>query len=455
MSESYEEARRGADRSNTASSSESPFPIQRLPLELLILVFIHVITDFYRYGSHRGRPFNIALVCQQWRDIVLQTPALWSIVDYTIEDLSTTEAVEDVIATLRLHIERASPLALDVAIDLSDIPRTRRSDFWPTMSTLFRRAWAFDFSTAVGIHAALASQVLPVHAPFLEHLMLDDTNCIPELVETKELILALDAPVLQYIECHGTPVRFPRASYPVVRDLMLVTSTDSPLHLVDQIRKFPNLVDLDVICYERDVDSPTTAAVAPMVLAHLESLRIDGIDNFLTHDDLAQSFSCPSLRSAKINGICDDYDTGLAVDPRAVTLFMQSALRTVHTLKLDLELSLESSDADLAPAIVDGLASCAQLEHLALHVHTGLGVITALASPRAADGTWLCPRLHTISVLIFYRIVDDEILRAEVLKLAIARKETGLKIMEVVAEREEENFDWWSFQERLDEILID
>ncbi|KZV86486.1 hypothetical protein EXIGLDRAFT_724754 [Exidia glandulosa HHB12029] len=397
-----------------AHRSEPPFHISRLPVELLVLVFMDVIMSMQAYyGSHRGRPFNLGRVCRQWRDLVVHTPYLWSIVDYTIRDLSTSEAEERVVASLRLHIERSSPLPLDVSIRLSAMP------------------------------------LLPQHAPFLKYFTFEDNEYDKDIEPGEEMELAFDAPLLQLIKYQGAPVRFPLQSYPSVCNVSFHTSSDEPPRMIDQIRRFHNVVDLDIACHERNFVAP---GLTPMVLAHLETLRINGIDSLLIHDDIAQSFSCPSLRSAKLHGNCDDYINGLVVVPSAVTLFMQSALQTVRTLELDLGLSRESSDAELVPAVVEGLGSCAQLEHLAYHVHTGLGIITALSTPQT-DGTWVCPRLHTLSVHISYRVLDDEPLRGEAVKLAIARQGTGLKKIEVLSERRGDTSDWLPFQGLLDQIL--
>ncbi|KZV87471.1 hypothetical protein EXIGLDRAFT_723689 [Exidia glandulosa HHB12029] len=433
-----------------AHRTVSPCHIFRLPVELLVLVFIDVIMSVQAYyGSHRGRPFNLGRVCRQWRDLVVHTPYLWSVVDYTIRDLSTPEAEERVVASLRLHIERSSPLPLDVAIRLSATPLQDESNLWPTISTLFRRASAFRFSTGVGIHAVLTSQVLPQHAPFLKCFTFEDNDYDKDIEPGEEMELALDAPLLQLIKYQGAPVRFPLQSYPSVCNVSFHTSSDEPSRLIDQIRRFHNVVDLDIACHERNFVAP---GLTPMVLAHLETLRINGIDSLLIHDDIAQSFSCPSLRSAKLHGTCDDYNNGLVVAPSAVTLFMQSALQTVRALELNLALSRESSDAELVPAVVEGLVSCAQLEHLAYHIHTGVGIIAALSTPQT-DGTWVCPRLHTLSVHISYRVLDDEPLRGEAVKLAIARQGTGLKKIEVLSGRMGDTSDWLPFQGRLDQIL--
>ncbi|KZV87469.1 hypothetical protein EXIGLDRAFT_752219 [Exidia glandulosa HHB12029] len=435
------------EQNDIAHDLELDLPIRRLPVELLIAIFTDAIvtSDFFGLIRRAGRPFAIACTCRQWRDIVLHKPDLWSMIDYEIKELSTLEDEERVSRSLRLHIERSSRLPLDVCIDLRSKPSSLNGQFWSTLSTLFRRARVFQFTTTVNVHSTLTSQVLSQHAPYLSRLAFSEGDY--RFAGKQVLELSLDAPCLRPIECEGAPVQLFSGPYPSVRSARLHSDL-LPSIFFNLFKWLPNLVDLDIYWY----DGPTRSH-ATLELEYLETLIIGGRNSFF-YLDLARLFSFPSLHKASIKFGFDNQPN--TIDPRAVTAFIRSALHTVRSLELDLDAGpyCDVSSADVSSAIVDGLKSCTHLEHLTLHVYAGDAAFAALSTPHA-DGAWLCPRLRSVSAYIGRSTLDSDIFIKETVSLAAARRATGLTKMEIILKEYSANYGrLLRWQDRLNGILL-
>ncbi|KZV99643.1 hypothetical protein EXIGLDRAFT_724642 [Exidia glandulosa HHB12029] len=436
----------------TTSLHQLNQPIHRLPVELLIPVLTQAISPDPSALRRPSRPFDIASTCRQWREVALRTPELWSVIDCRIVDLPTLEDEKRVVAYLQLHIDRSSLLPLEVSFSMH-IPYHLRNDqhdsnLWLSLSTLFRRARTFKFSTHIDNHDALAS-LLSQRAPYLAHLAFSDGDF--RFVGSKMLEIALDAPRLRILECDGGPIHLSgsHGPYPSVRAVSLNTEQlpSESSTFIDLLRYFPNVVDLDVSWYESDVQ-----VVGTITAPNLESLTIEDRDRFFS-SGLARCFSFPSLRKATIKSICDDDDDAGFVDSAAVTAFIGSALRSVHRLELAFRVGY-----DLSAAVVSGLEACLQLEHFVLHTYglqSGVGVVTALSTLRM-DGTWLCPRLRTMELGIHAAGDFDEAM----VNLAIARgvgvSDSGRGLREISVHVMSFSADvsrGFALQARLDSIL--
>ncbi|KZV80421.1 hypothetical protein EXIGLDRAFT_845547 [Exidia glandulosa HHB12029] len=105
-------------------------PIQRLPVELLAMVFRNAIlpdSDGFLAMRRAGKPYEVASTCRHWRGVALHSPELWSVVDYLINDLWTIQLEERVAASLRLHLDRSSQLPLDTRTDVQTVHQRRRT----------------------------------------------------------------------------------------------------------------------------------------------------------------------------------------------------------------------------------------------------------------------------------------------------------------------------------------
>ncbi|KAK1224833.1 hypothetical protein PQX77_012246 [Marasmius sp. AFHP31] len=113
---------------NEVKTFNLPHPINRIPTELLILIFKHTI--YQSPGGHsvhfdRIRPKStfpagkLSSICHRWRILALSTPDLWSYIS-----ISSLEPFKYCrlgwLDALKLHLERSrdSPLALALGMDL-------------------------------------------------------------------------------------------------------------------------------------------------------------------------------------------------------------------------------------------------------------------------------------------------------------------------------------------------
>ncbi|KZV86488.1 hypothetical protein EXIGLDRAFT_774598 [Exidia glandulosa HHB12029] len=422
-------------------------PIRRIPSELLILVFTFALTPAYANHTRSA----VASTCRQWRDIVLNTPQLWCIVDYTIRALSNQSRIS---SALIRHADRASPFPLVVYISLHT---DAHDDIWPGLVTLYERAQSFSFFTAVEVDLGFESGLLSRPAPHLTHFAFNiDSGPDSRIRNAPILELSLDAPNLRSIECGGRgltielPSRKSPCIYGSVRALTL-HGDQLAYSLVDIIRCFPNLVELDVYWYYNVHNYPLFLPPSTTLdLPHLETLTVDGVKGRAFFSlDVAHRLNFASLRKAIVRARFEEDMNPARIDTR-VTAFMRSALRTARTLELYFDVK-----PDLSLAIVDGLEACAELEHLTFSTDLGAKVIEALSTPRA-DGTWLCPRLHFVSLHLYAELLHDSAFRVRVMELATARGATGLGRVDVHLKDSDSSDDLdvlSAFQGRLNGII--
>ncbi|KZV87477.1 hypothetical protein EXIGLDRAFT_723695 [Exidia glandulosa HHB12029] len=392
-------------------------PIHRLPPEVLILVLTFAITPTYANHTRSA----VTSTCRQWRDIVLNTPQLWCIVDYSIRAVSDQSCIT---RALIRHADRASPFPLDVYICLkTDV----HDDIWRGLVTLYERAQSFRFLTAVDIHPYFEFGLLSKPAPHLTHFAFNvDSGPDSRIRNPTILELPLDAPKLRSIECGGQKlmIELPDPASPYIYEsvrALTLRGEQLAYSLVDVIRCFPNLVELDVYWYYNMHNYPLfLPPSATLDLPHLETLTVDGVKGRAFFSlDVARRLNFPSLRKAIVRARFEEDLDPTRIDSR-VTAFMRSALRTARTLELDFDVK-----PDLSLAIVEGLETCAELEHLTFSTYPGVEVIKAMSTPRA-DGMWLCPRLHSVSLHLHAELLHDNAVREGVMELATARGATGL-----------------------------
>ncbi|KZV87543.1 hypothetical protein EXIGLDRAFT_773536 [Exidia glandulosa HHB12029] len=386
-------------------------PIRRLPGEILGMIFVEGSLSPRTSGTlykSPGPPFVLAATCRRWRAVALRTPMMWTQVTYDIYDVLGGKAAEKRLTrTLLSHLERSSNCPLDVAIHYSATSSTLGAYLWPTISAVVRQARTFSFTSSVDVARELSRSLGRTPCTRLTHLIISNI-AIPAADRAAIIPLALEAPLLTTIDCAGTSVQWEEnTACPTVRSVTLTNVHPFSMgshHLVDVFRVFRTIVHLNVALL--DLDSNAFTAVPITVCAeHLETLAIGDLVGPI---DLAvaHSFSFPSLRKATI---CTTQQA--AFDADAVAAFLHSALRTVTSLKLNFAGN---------PGVLQGLRSCHQLEDLTLeypNLRDPREITTAL-STASSDGSWLCPRLQTLSLRM---IITDEVGDA-VVGLASARR---------------------------------
>lgn len=92
-------------------------PVNRLPPEILSNIFFFALETPVRVFDLTGGPWSLALVCRQWRTIVLESPRLWTSIEVaTSGDLRHAYARAPAFITDILGRSKSAPL--DVSLDI-------------------------------------------------------------------------------------------------------------------------------------------------------------------------------------------------------------------------------------------------------------------------------------------------------------------------------------------------
>ncbi|KZV87545.1 hypothetical protein EXIGLDRAFT_752175 [Exidia glandulosa HHB12029] len=376
-------------------------PIRRLPNEILAMIFVSVTSTDWVAKDVRGPPFIIAATCRRWRAVALNTPQVWTRVAYHLKDISDSAADRRAAACLRAHVLRSSGSPLEVAIVYWVSPLTGSAHLWGAISALLEQARTFVFRAGVDTTSHF-SRFLSVTSPYLQHLSISDGDA--DLDGVGLFRIALDAPRLTALDCCGSSILWDRtASCPMLGNVQLDVEGFSMQSMIDLFRTSPVIVTLNVGVLENLV----AAEPFTLLAEHLETLVLDDLVGPMDLN-VARSFSFPSLREAKIS-ISDPHE----FEADVIAAFMQSALPAVKTLRLVLS-------SKLGPAI--GLRNCVQLQHLTLVSNFStsddpLELLAALSIP-GLDGSWLCPRLETLSLSLFFTSGAED----AIVNLATARR---------------------------------
>ncbi|KZV86487.1 hypothetical protein EXIGLDRAFT_774596 [Exidia glandulosa HHB12029] len=153
---------------DTTSSAVTSHPIQRLPVEPIILIVPHAAA-----GSTGSSPFAIASSCHPVREITLHTPKLWSMVYCTTHDFSLIGSEERYAGLLTIQLSRSSALPLDVFLALYT---KALGSLWPSILALSRRAQRFRLCIGHDLYGILSSQSVCQNAQRFTHLELGDRD---------------------------------------------------------------------------------------------------------------------------------------------------------------------------------------------------------------------------------------------------------------------------------------
>lgn len=83
---------------------QRPPIIDRLPTEILLSILIHAQPNFRRKRQLVG-------VCRRWKNIILDSPMLWSLIVVSGEESSKS---------IRTHLKRSGNALLDILIEVED-----------------------------------------------------------------------------------------------------------------------------------------------------------------------------------------------------------------------------------------------------------------------------------------------------------------------------------------------
>lgn len=238
-------------------------PINRLPLELLLKVFRHALlddnldlSDTFSLQKYYPRLHQLMQVSKGWRNTIIGSPQLWTVICIGCPDAVVTEA-----------IAKSRPYSLQVSWTVEEDEEEK--GLWPLVLQQSHR-WK---SAALGIASNVSDHIYlggTTGLPALETLAVSCSRNIRTTIS-----LSQDrAPKLRELKLNGVSLDWQASRLSGLRTLSL---TDLPLHpsvqeIVDTLRNCPALEDLELDTKakpETDLDEITSIA-----LPRLESLII-------------------------------------------------------------------------------------------------------------------------------------------------------------------------------------
>ncbi|KII89404.1 hypothetical protein PLICRDRAFT_41053 [Plicaturopsis crispa FD-325 SS-3] len=350
-------------------------PISLLPDEML-----EKILFFSQHGAS-GRPrgevgeyklpplFVFSRVCVRWREVVLGSPRLWSVINIRVwrPDISMSMGIDTTMALriLPMYLERSKACPLDIKLEVSDDPVTGKvmdlliahASRWQTLSIASRR-WDRTFGVYAfnAMYAALA-KCSHSEVPLLEgvQLMADsDIWHIPEAsTDYPEHVFTAGAPLLKTLKVSGFAMRHCLPPFSSLGSLEIHSDMSWRWkHFARAISSSPFLSTLSVRGNVTDASWPKNDD-ASLELPGLQTLSLGIWDSRITYVWRVLSLiSAPQLHTVHLHGLTNTGDAFM-YSPFAVARPLHfPSLRTLHLDTCELSDSENTNLFRALPSIV-------------------------------------------------------------------------------------------------------
>ncbi|KAK1227160.1 hypothetical protein PQX77_009794 [Marasmius sp. AFHP31] len=277
-------------------------PIHKMPPEIMTEIFKLCCScsklGFYNLFDHTSLPppMMLSSVCGRWRELVLDTPALWASLTahnfYVNPDLTMYRAIE-----FFMERSKSAPLAIDSAIhDDDDDGPNHGEDFLEPLVQNSRRWVSLDLFIAPSGFQAQIFQRLRGQIPLLKHLGLRSVITVPRPImidSTSPFLAAFElAPSLQSVTLTGH-LATPLLALPwhQIESIRLELSVDAILsilrqcHTVEQITLRPITGELshtgscDLLAFAREISIILRSSSLDALSGMLEHLTLPGLES--------------------------------------------------------------------------------------------------------------------------------------------------------------------------------
>lgn len=290
----------------------SPFPIRKLPNEVLMYVFDYISQDnlFQQErgwgsdlwpGDENGLTTMPALVlssvCTRWRHLSLSYSALWSRMTLIVDLGQANSQYTGLITTLRFYIDRSGTSLLRLRIDTHGYMHNEVTHY--ALSLLGQHSHRWQHLAFIGDNQ-LAHETFSLSAnvhnfPMLEDITFDSTtpgslDMFGQAPKLWSLVMEVD-----FVSTFSRSLAFPSwqlTSLVVAYNQGLIAVVDCCPNLISLLIHLIELFDADIVHQK------------PRVLRRLESLSIVVIFHAEVDigllDVVLSSFICPALTSLKV-----------------------------------------------------------------------------------------------------------------------------------------------------------
>ncbi|KAJ7114914.1 hypothetical protein C8R44DRAFT_709981 [Mycena epipterygia] len=285
------------DDAHQSASAESGAvtlrPIQRLPPEILELIFMDAVPDVPLIGAHPT--FCILVrICSTWRFFVMGMPKLWASFTFSLalpsyDGYAYGPPKPDLLAHFLAHVGTCG-LTLRTSLGLDGTNDVRSLELFLGVS----KQWA-DLRLYFIRGALVQLNSLRNHLPQLESLRLVEKRALL-FSEPGSIIDAFEnAPRLRYVVLRG--FRFPETIPIPIAQLGLLTIMDiSSWPRIPNLHNNPNITNLSLV--DDGCESPE---FGPLVWRSLRSLSLTKTVRPLAFTTPLSHFTCPELSHLTIN----------------------------------------------------------------------------------------------------------------------------------------------------------
>ncbi|KAJ7769256.1 hypothetical protein B0H14DRAFT_353337 [Mycena olivaceomarginata] len=234
------------------------YPVLTLPNEITTEIFIHFLPNYPSWPplTGPGSPTLLAQIFREWRDIALETPALWRAISLSDFDIPFEHRVH--LCNLWLNRSRCSPLSLEL----------------------------YGYHASYPLHMTELVSALVSHRSRWERLIVHDFSLSPlltmygpmPLLRTLELhrhieVSFLEVPLLRTVVLWGAAIE--NVALPWAQLTSLTLRDVSPQYCAPILRQTSNLVH----CALQFRESPDADELLDVNLPYLHSLTLDGTDS--------------------------------------------------------------------------------------------------------------------------------------------------------------------------------
>ncbi|KAJ7805966.1 hypothetical protein B0H13DRAFT_2487110 [Mycena leptocephala] len=261
------------------------YPVLTLPNEIVSEIFIHFLPPYPQCPPLSGSlsPNTLVRICRQWREVALDTPALWRAIRLSDRRIQSVE-IQRHIADTWLRRSRFRPLSIVFEFLYLD-PDFRTSELF---ATLIRHRARWEHLKLTLSPSDLLAISLEESMPLLRYLHL--------FLAAPTVFAFPDAPLLRQVILDDSAARSVTLPWVQLTSLTLHYAYEKDSMRI--LQQTVNLVHCEL--YLRDDDQPQTDS--DITLPRLESLILDLV--FINYISTATGFLdaliVPALRTLRI-----------------------------------------------------------------------------------------------------------------------------------------------------------
>ncbi|KAF7329443.1 MFS general substrate transporter [Mycena kentingensis (nom. inval.)] len=174
------------------------YPVLALPVEVTTAVF-----EKYLEGRSPmlgpGSTICLGQICQRWRQIAVNTPALWSTLNIDLTEAYKAVAAASMSSAVKTHLLRSGTMPLTIHLECAIYANHLAEPMTRILSLLFTHSsrWRYARFSQIPVDVRLPTNLRPsdTHMPLLQRL-----HFLSRSSSLERVLQPLDAPALRHLE---------------------------------------------------------------------------------------------------------------------------------------------------------------------------------------------------------------------------------------------------------------